>query len=66
MELSAIIMGQRVRAARQAKKMKTEELAEKVNIAVESIGHIAPILFPKPFPGTFLFCLHKKKSAFQV
>ena len=26
--------------ARQAKKMKTEELAEKVNIAVESIGHI--------------------------
>ena len=40
MELSAIIMGQRVRAARQAKKMKTEELAEKVNIAVESIGHI--------------------------
>ena len=40
MEVSAIIMGQRVRAARQAKKMKTEELAEKVNIAVESIGHI--------------------------
>ena len=40
MELSAIIMGQRVRAARQAKKMKTEELAVKVNIAVESIGHI--------------------------
>lgn len=40
MEVSAIIMCQRVRAARQAKKMKTEELSEKVNIAVESIGYI--------------------------
>ena len=40
MEVSAIIMGQRVRAAKQAKKAKTEELAEKVNIAVESICHI--------------------------
>ena len=31
MEISAIIMGQRVRAARKAKEMSTEELAEKVN-----------------------------------
>ena len=40
MEISAIIMGQRVRSARKAKEMSTEELAEKVNVAVESIGHI--------------------------
>ena len=40
MEISANIMGQRVRSARKAKEMSTEELAEKVNVAVESIGHI--------------------------
>ena len=40
MEISAILMGQRVRSARKAKEMSTEELAEKVGVAVESIGHI--------------------------
>ncbi len=40
MEISTIILGQRVRSARKAKGMTTEELAEKVGVAVESIGHI--------------------------
>ena len=40
MEISAILMGQRVRAARKMKQMNTDELAEKVGVAVESIGHI--------------------------
>ena len=40
MKISAILMGQRVRSARKAKEMSTEELAEKVGVAVESIGHI--------------------------
>ncbi len=40
MEISTMIMGQRVRSARKAKGMSTEELAEKVGVAVESIGHI--------------------------
>ena len=40
MEISAILMGQRIRSARKAKEMSTEELAEKVGVAVESIGHI--------------------------
>ncbi len=40
MEISATILGQRVRSARKAKEMTTEELAEKVGVAVESIGHI--------------------------
>ena len=38
--ISAILMGQRVRAARKMKQMNTDELAEKVGVAVESIGHI--------------------------
>ena len=40
MEISAILMGQRIRSARKAKEMSTEELAEEVGVAVESIGHI--------------------------
>ncbi len=40
MELSGIIIGQRVRSARKAKQMSMEDLAEKVGIAVESIGHV--------------------------
>ncbi len=40
MEISTLIMGQRVRSARKARGMSTEELAEKVGVAVESIGHI--------------------------
>ena len=36
MELSAIIMGQRVRAARQAKKMKTEDA--KVVVIPDGLG----------------------------
>ncbi len=40
MELSGIIIGQRVRSARKAKQMSMEELAEKVGIATESIGHV--------------------------
>lgn len=40
MEISAIIMGQRIRSARKSREMSTEELAEKVGVAVESIGHI--------------------------
>lgn len=40
MEISAILMGQRIRSARKSKQMSTEELAEKVGVAVESIGHI--------------------------
>ena len=33
-------MGQRVRAARKMKQTNSDELAEKVGVAVESIGHI--------------------------
>lgn len=40
MEISAILMGQRIRSARKAIGMNTDELAEKVGVAVESIGHI--------------------------
>lgn len=40
MEISAILMGQRIRSARKSKAMSTEELAEKVGVAVESIGHV--------------------------
>lgn len=40
MEISAILMGQRIRSARKSREMTTEELAEKVGVAVESIGHI--------------------------
>lgn len=40
MSLNAGIMGQRIRAARKMRYMSAEELAEKVDFAVESIGHI--------------------------
>lgn len=40
MNISNIIMGQRIRAARKARGIKAEKLAESVGIAVESIGHI--------------------------
>lgn len=39
MEISAILMGQRIRSARKAIGMSTDELDEKVGVAVESIGH---------------------------
>lgn len=40
MNISNIIMGQRIRATRKARGIKAEALAEAVGIAVESIGHI--------------------------
>lgn len=39
-DISNIVMGQRIRAARKARNVKADELAEAVGIAVESIGHI--------------------------
>ena len=40
MEISAILMGQSMCSIRKAKEMSTEELTEKVGVAVESIGYI--------------------------
>ncbi len=40
MDISNIVMGQRVRAARRSRGMKADTLAEAVGVAVESIGHI--------------------------
>ena len=40
MEISAILMGQSMCSTRKAKEMSTEELTEKVGVAVESIGYI--------------------------
>ena len=40
MDMNIIVMGQRVRAARKLRNMTAEALAEKIGIAVESLGHI--------------------------
>lgn len=40
MDINILIMGQRVRTARKMRNMTAEALAEKIGIAVESLGHI--------------------------
>ena len=40
MDMNIIVMGQRVRTARKLRNMTAEALAEKIGIAVESLGHI--------------------------
>lgn len=40
MDISNIVMGQRIRATRISRGMKADKLAEAVGIAAESIGHI--------------------------
>lgn len=40
MDINILVMGQRVRAARKMRNMTAEALAEKIGIAVESLGHI--------------------------
>lgn len=40
MDINAVLMGKRIRAARRSKNITSDALAEQVNIAVESLWHI--------------------------